>query len=598
MAISNHRVSLLYDITRWHSRIDARRTTYSPSGRSISICIRLGKGSLLTLIGTYCQDTPTAHREETNLEWQWLTQAAAHTPGPHHFVVMGGDFNTYGTNPLDRSAPTPRSSSSADMGTAFQHRLERIGLSSTFRYRHPSLQRHTYTRNNTAVALDDIYITSRTAHKVEASGIWLNTIHSSDHAGTPFMTLNLCPGDHTPSRLSGRPLPHSDAISIGPALDTLFRKTARRVLRLPHDHPNAWFYDPKDGLGLVHCERFSHSQRLYQFLRIANDRGSPAHDILMESLEAYQLASGLTDHPLAFFASHHPPRTLPSLAPPSFRLTAPTTSKSDGLVISPTKKAPCYSAFRTKFGWSRATLQRFAPIWDAIPMATPTDPTPTLRQLTLPWGSPPANRPLPTPPSQLRSHLPYLAQPLGRTFFTPSRGFDAIHISLHAMLVVPHHLHHQDGRPATLSYRIGRRTSLQTRHAPTGPEIAVTFWHEIRQGSDIWYSPMPREARGRLRLVPMTGCAILTGDLIRTSRAQRHKFIPWNDTTWTHPRTHHTHRGSNYRSLIASTAAHSEYQAQPDTPDPVLRAKQALLEEADSLATLAHQLLPRRHAGP
>ncbi|RLO13003.1 hypothetical protein DYB28_014469 [Aphanomyces astaci] len=127
------------------------------------------------------------------------------------------------------------------------------------------------------------------------------------------MTLNLCPGDYTPSRLSGRPLPHSDAISIGPALDTLFRKTARRVLRLPHDHPNAWFYDPKDGLGLVHCERFSHSQRLYQFLRIANDRGSPAHDILMESLEAYQLASGLTDHPLAFFASHHPPRTLPSL---------------------------------------------------------------------------------------------------------------------------------------------------------------------------------------------------------------------------------------------------------------------------------------------
>ncbi|ETV85625.1 hypothetical protein H257_02244 [Aphanomyces astaci] len=29
----------------------------------------------------------------------------------------------------------------------------------------------------------------------------------------------------------------SDAISIAPALDTLFRKTARRVLKLPHDHP-------------------------------------------------------------------------------------------------------------------------------------------------------------------------------------------------------------------------------------------------------------------------------------------------------------------------------------------------------------------------
>ncbi|RLO10628.1 hypothetical protein DYB28_011948 [Aphanomyces astaci] len=42
----------------------------------------------------------------------------------------------------------------------------------------------------------------------------------------------------------------SDAISIAPALDTLFRKTARRVLKLPHDHPTEWFYDPIDGLGL------------------------------------------------------------------------------------------------------------------------------------------------------------------------------------------------------------------------------------------------------------------------------------------------------------------------------------------------------------
>ncbi|RHZ31983.1 hypothetical protein DYB31_012625 [Aphanomyces astaci] len=329
----------------------------------------------------------------------------------------------------------------------------------------------------------------------------------------------------------------------------------------------------------------------------------------MESLEAYQLASGLTDHPLAFRIPppvsdttflgtllrdlaafqpaltiatqwHQPPASRPhrpndrpiwAYLTPALGTTLISLNRSHNVKVRwvgdiTNEKGTMLlslSSLRTKFGWSRATLQRFAPIWDAIPIATPTDPTPTLRQLTLPWGSPPANRPLPTPPSQLRSHLPYLDQPLGRTFFTPSRGFDAIHIPLHAMLVIPHHLHHQDGRPATLSYRIGRRTSLQTRHAPTGPEIAVTFWHEIRHGSDIWYSPMPREARGRLRLVPMTGCAIVTGDLIRTSRAQRHKFIPWNDTTWTHPRTHHTHRGSNHRSLIASTAAHSEDQAQP-----------------------------------
>ncbi|RHZ02902.1 hypothetical protein DYB26_003966 [Aphanomyces astaci] len=99
-------------------------------------------------------------------------------------------------------------------------------------------------------------------------------------------------------RVSSTALP--SVMPLVPALDTLFRKTARRVLKLPHDHPTEWFFDPTDGLGLVHCERFSHNQRHYHFLRIANDRGSPTHDLLMESLEAYQLDSGLTDHPPAF----------------------------------------------------------------------------------------------------------------------------------------------------------------------------------------------------------------------------------------------------------------------------------------------------------
>ncbi|RHY37737.1 hypothetical protein DYB25_013696, partial [Aphanomyces astaci] len=61
---------------------------------------------------------------------------------------------------------------------------------------------------------------------------------------------------------------------------------------------------------------------------------------------------------------------------------------------------------------------------------------------------------------------------------------------------------------------------------------------------------------------PFAGCAILTGDLLRTSSTQRHKFIPWTDTTWTHPGTHHTHRGNNNRAHIASTAVHSADQAQ------------------------------------
>ncbi|RHZ04957.1 hypothetical protein DYB26_006948 [Aphanomyces astaci] len=241
MAVSNHRVSPLYDIQRWHSRIDARCTTYSPTGRSIAITLRLGKGTLVTLIGTYYQDNPAAHKEATDSEWQWLAQAATRAMGPHHFVVMGGDFNTYGPNPLDRSAPTPRSGPSNDIGIAFQQWTQSIGLVSSFRHHHPSIQRHTYARNNTAVALDDIYISARTAHKVGASGIWLHTIHSSDHAGTPYMALDLCPGDHTPSRLTGvkpirvlntRTLAKADIASFGVHTSKLLREG-----QLPPTHP-------------------------------------------------------------------------------------------------------------------------------------------------------------------------------------------------------------------------------------------------------------------------------------------------------------------------------------------------------------------------
>ncbi|RHY95409.1 hypothetical protein DYB26_006402 [Aphanomyces astaci] len=402
----------------------------------------------------------------------------------------------------------------------------------------------------------------------------------------------------------------SNAISIAPALDILFRKTARRVLRLPQDHPNSWFYDHTDGLGLVHCERLSHSQRLYQFLRIANDRGSPAHDILMESLEAYQTESGLTDHPLAFRIPppasdttfigtllrdlaafnpaliittqwHQPPASRPQRPndrpiwahlTPAFSTTLISINRSHTNKvrwvgdITNEKGTMLLSlpSLCTKYGWNRATLQRFTPIWDAIPTVTPHNPPPILRQQTIQWGSQHSGQPLPLPPLPTlpQPHLPYLEQPLGRTFFTPSRGFEAIHVPLRAMLVIPHHLTHRNGRPDTLSYRIGRRTSLQTPHTPAGPEIAVTFWHELRKGTDIWYSPTPREARSRLRLVPIAGCAILTGDLLRTSSTQRHKFIPWTETTWTHPGTHHTHRGNNNRALIASTAMHRADQAQ------------------------------------
>ncbi|RHZ31238.1 hypothetical protein DYB31_006508 [Aphanomyces astaci] len=345
----------------------------------------------------------------------------------------------------------------------------------------------------------------------------------------------------------------SDAISIAPALDTLFRKTARRVLKLPHDHPTEWFYDPTDGLGLVHCERFSHSQRLYHFLRIANDQGSPTHDLLMESLEAYQLDSGLTDHPLAFRI--HPPAAdgtllgtmLRDLATfqPALSITTQWHQPAASRPLRPNDRpiwahlTPALSttlisinklhakkvrwvgditndkgtmllslpSLRTKFGWTNPTLQRFAPIWDAIPKAEPPAP------LQNPY----------------RTSLPYLTHPLGRTYFVPTQGYETLHIPVHAMLVILHHLTHPDNRPPTLSYRIARRTSLQTRQTQEGTEIAVTFWHELRKDSDICLLP------------------------------QRLKFIPWTDTAWTNPRTHITHKGENNRTIIASTTGQTTH---------------------------------------
>ncbi|RHY12758.1 hypothetical protein DYB38_004584 [Aphanomyces astaci] len=175
------------------------------------------------------------------------------------------------------------------------------------------------------------------------------------------------------------------------------------------------------------------------------------------------------------------------------------------------------ASLRTKFGWTRLTLQRFASIWDAIPKAAPPTPPLALRQQTLQWGPRPPAPPLPPPlPPPLRPSLLYLPHPLGRTVFVPTHGYETLHIPVHAMLVIPHHLIHQDGRLPILSYRIDRRTSLQTRQTQAGTEIAVTFWLELRKDSDIWYSPTPREARGRHRLVPIAGCAFLTDILFPT----------------------------------------------------------------------------------
>ncbi|ETV65393.1 hypothetical protein H257_17854 [Aphanomyces astaci] len=109
-----------------------------PAHKATQLWTPTPSGSLtphLKSISTYCHDTPAAHRDETDKEC-------------------------------------------TDKGISFQQWIQRIGLSSTFRYRYPNLQRHNYTRNNIAVALYDNYIIACFAHK-----------------------LDLCPGIHKPIRV-------------------------------------------------------------------------------------------------------------------------------------------------------------------------------------------------------------------------------------------------------------------------------------------------------------------------------------------------------------------------------------------------------------
>ncbi|CAK4076950.1 unnamed protein product, partial [Aphanomyces euteiches] len=391
----------------------------------------------------------------------------------------------------------------------------------------------------------------------------------------------------------------SDSLSIASAFDVLIRKTTKRVLQLPHDHPTEWFYDNMDGLGLQNCEHISRSQRLYHVLRIANDIGSPAYDALMDAMETYQLQMGLTDHPLA--SPIPPPTTDQSFLGTTLRIAAAMTHhytihatwKSPSQCIS---TRPCdqsiwqhltphlstkllqinkatrlkirwlgditnergnqllsLDTLRLRFGWTAQQLATFEPIWSEIPLA-PQPSRYTLRQSTIPWinGPPPQDDLPPATSRQRLNSLPLLLNPLGRARSIQGQGIHTIHIPLGALLIIPILLT-SPGQPDVLSYQIGRRDSLQTRIAPTGTEMAVTYWYEQRKGSGIWYAPSKRELRRSTRLTPLSRCFPAAGNPISTSTPGRAKFLVWTDTVWTDMRTRRTYTGENDRSCIAAT---------------------------------------------
>ncbi|KAF0744509.1 hypothetical protein Ae201684P_018614 [Aphanomyces euteiches] len=201
--LSTGRVAILYDYQRWHARLQVTATSSSPSGRSIAIQLRLGHRGKLTLIGTYCPVSPHTCRTETQQEWDWLTEQTP-PPEPRTLVLLAGDFNTYGTNPLDRSSPAQRSRASTAIGEAFETWQQLHNWTSTFRHLHPQLPRYTYA---TAVALDDILVQTNAAHRVTASGIWIGSLHSSDHIGIPIVEIALDIHWTTRSQLKGvRPI--------------------------------------------------------------------------------------------------------------------------------------------------------------------------------------------------------------------------------------------------------------------------------------------------------------------------------------------------------------------------------------------------------
>ncbi|RHZ00165.1 hypothetical protein DYB37_011032 [Aphanomyces astaci] len=157
--------------------------------------------------------------------------------------------------------------------------------------------------------------------------------------------------------------------------------------------------------------------------------------------ESYQIESGLTDHPLAFRIPppasnttflgallrdlatfqpaltiaahwHQPPASRPHR--PNDRPIWPHLTPALGTTLISINRSHANKvrwvgditnekgtmllslpSLRTKYGWTRATLQRFTPIWDAIPTATPHNPPPILRQQTIQWGSQHSGQPLP-----------------------------------------------------------------------------------------------------------------------------------------------------------------------------------------------------------
>ncbi|OWY94523.1 hypothetical protein PHMEG_00035714 [Phytophthora megakarya] len=90
-------------------------------------------------------------------------------------------------------------------------------------------------------------------------------------------------------------------------VDKLVRHVARNVLKLPYGAPREIFQDTTQGIGLTSFVDACNVSRVQLALRVHNSPHIPAYHLLVESLEMYQVLTGLTGHPLEFLLEPPPP---------------------------------------------------------------------------------------------------------------------------------------------------------------------------------------------------------------------------------------------------------------------------------------------------
>ncbi|KAF4044644.1 Endonuclease/Exonuclease/phosphatase family [Phytophthora infestans] len=180
---------MVFNKERWENRVIKHSVCYSPTRRSMCVAVRLAKARELWMIGTYIHHSPERHLDEVHDEWAWEHERVVEGRARCVMVVVAGDFNTYTDDVLDRPGTTVRSASSQAVIRQFAAWTDSLGLVSTFRCRHPTTPRYTYSRQGTRSTLDDIYISGEHETAITASAMWINSVTTSDHAGVPMVVM-------------------------------------------------------------------------------------------------------------------------------------------------------------------------------------------------------------------------------------------------------------------------------------------------------------------------------------------------------------------------------------------------------------------------